>query len=253
MKRHIDIKGGHNIRDLGGYPTKDGFTIEWRKIFRAGKLSKIESTDLNQLQPLNIQTICDFRTTAEQRAAPDKWYNLENINQISLAIGEGRLDKPNWLKKVMAYKDAEKGYLYYANRSYVLQSSAQFKAFFKVLLDETNYPLLYHCTAGKDRTGFATVLLLTALGIDKETIIQDYLLTNRYMLNFGHEEIEAAMKEFELNKPTLAALFLAKEAYLQGAFDAIEEEYETIQNYLKVALEIGEEEIQTLKNILLSK
>jgi len=249
LKRHIKIKGAYNIRDIGGYRTKDGRSIKWRKLFRAGKLTDIQVEKLEQLKALNVQSICDFRTTTEQQENPDKWFQLEQLNRYSLPIGEGRLDKEDWLKKAAETYGTEQ-YLYRANRSYVLKNTPQYQAFFELLLDEKNYPLLFHCTAGKDRTGFATVLILSVLGVDQQTIIDDYLLTNQYRKKVEEAEIEEVAAKHGIDKKHLYPLLVVKEEYLKGAYDAIRESYDTMDNFLQQAIGIGELERRQLKRLL---
>ncbi len=250
MERHIDIQGIHNLRDLGGYRTQDGKPIKWRKIFRAGLLGEFDSSEIPKMKALQLQSICDFRTIAEQTNEPDHWYDLATINRFPLPIGEGRVDKLDWLK-VDNLGIEKNHYLYKANRSYVVREVHRYKAFFEILLNEDNYPLLYHCTAGKDRTGFATFLLLTALGVDQKTIIEDYLLTNQYMGEFAQRHLDRLTQKLEIDTANIKSIFQAKRIYLQGALDAIEREYQTVDNYLATALNIGEPEIKQLKGILL--
>ena len=250
MERHIDIQGIHNLRDLGGYRTKDGIPIKWRKIFRAGLLGEFDKSEIPKMKALKLQSICDFRTIVEQTNEPDQWHNLATLNRFSLPIGEGRVDKLDWLK-VDNLGAEKKHYLYHANRSYVKMEVHRYKAFFEILLNEDNYPLLYHCTAGKDRTGFATFLLLSALGVDRKTIIEDYLLTNQYMAEFAKGHLDRLSQNLGIDTDKIKSIFQAKESYLAGALDAIETDYETVDNYLATALNIGESEIKQLKRILL--
>ena len=250
MERHIDIQNIHNLRDLGGYRTQDGKSIKWRQLFRAGLLSKFDSSEIPKMKALKLQSICDFRTIAEQTNEPDHWHDLETLNRFPLPIGEGRVDKLGWIN-LESLGTGKNHYLYKANRSYVLREAHRNKAFFEILLNEDNYPLLYHCTAGKDRTGFATFLLLSALGIDRETIIEDYLLTNRYMDEFAQRHLDRLSQNNEIDTDKIESIFYAKESYLEGALDAIETDYQTVENYLATALNIGEPEIKQLKRILL--
>ena len=251
MERHIDIKGAYNIRDLGGYPTKDGGQIKWRKIFRAGQLTRIQDSEDAKMKALNLSCICDFRTMAEQEAYPDTWYNLDQLTRFSFPIGEGRVDKFEWLKTAKM-GDGKDHYLHKGNRMYVLKRSPQFKAFFAVLLKEENYPILFHCTAGKDRTGFATFLLLTALEVNHQTILEDYLLTNKYLANFTEMASEKLSKNLGIEKAKLKSIFEAREAYLQGAMEVIAQEYGTVHTYLEQALGVGEVEILQLKKLLVN-
>jgi len=162
------------------------------------------------------------------------------------------VDKLDWLK-VDNLGAEKKHYLYNANRSYVKMEVHRYKAFFEILLNEDNYPLMYHCTAGKDRTGFATFLLLSALGVDRKTIIEDYLLTNQYMAEFAQGHLDRLSQKLDIDTDNIKSIFQAKESYLAGALDAIETDYETVENYLATTLNVGEMEIKQLKRILLEK
>ena len=248
-KRHYDIQGGYNIRDLGGYRTDDGGTLRWKKIFRAGILTHITDGGIVQTKDLGIRTICDFRATDERAAAPDKWYGIEQINNHSFPVGDGRPDKFGWLTEA-DLTEGDGHHLYKSNRSYVMTYPDQFKAFFELLLDEANYPLLFHCTAGKDRTGFAAMLLLSALGVQWETILEDYLLTNIYLEQFAEMASHKISKSVGLNKELVKSMFLARESYIKGAMDMIEQYYGTVHTFLEIKIGLGTSEITKLKQIL---
>lgn len=252
MNRHIDIKGGYNIRDLGGYRTKDDLTIRWRKIFRSGLITHIPDKALEKTKDLRLKTICDFRAEDEQSANPDKWYNLDQIKKFSFPIGHGRPDMFDWITDE-ELTEGDNHHLYKSNRSYVLSYADRYRAFFKVLLDEKNYPILFHCTAGKDRTGFAALLLLTALGVDQNTIIKDYLLTNVYLEEFAEMISKRIALEKKLDPSKVKSIFLARESYIKGALDAIYDHHGSITNFLKNEIKIDEPEIKQLKSILLEK
>lgn len=202
------------------------------------------------MKELSLNTICDFRATDEQAANPDHWYEIDKLNRLSFPIGDGRPDKLSWLKTENLI-DGEGHHLYLSNRSYVTTHSSKYREFFKVLLDEKNYPLLYHCTAGKDRTGFATVLLLTALGVDWDTIIADYLLTNRYLETFAEATSHRLALSSGLAQPLVKSIFQARESFLQGALDAIKESYSTIDIFLEKEIGIGRSEKSQLRKIFI--
>lgn len=250
MQRYIDIPGAHNLRDLGGYVTEDGRELKWRKLFRGGIMSGIQMSAFEQMKSLQLCSICDFRTLAEQAASPDRWHELEKLKRFPLPIGEGRVDKLSTLT-ASSFKKGKDHHLYKANRSYVNHESKTYKAFFDILLDESNYPILFHCTAGKDRTGFASIVLLSILGVDRNTILEDYLLTNKYTEKFIENNLASISKNLGIDAELLVTIFQAKEAYLEGAFDAIEKNYGSMDNYIENALGIEEPEIEKLKYILL--
>ena len=217
MKRHINIKGAVNFRDIGGYPTKDGKTVKWRTLFRSGLLSGIDPTEMEQMKKLRLKTICDFRTNAEQAANPDRWHQLDQLQRFSLPIGEGRVDKLDWMEKV-ASQEVTKNYLARANKSYVLAEIPTYRTFFEILLKESHYPLLYHCTAGKDRTGFATFLLLSALGVDRSIIIKDYLLTNQYIGDFAEKNASRMAQELGISKEQIMPIFQVHTHYIPVSY-----------------------------------
>lgn len=250
MQRYIDIPGAHNIRDLGGYVTKDGRTLKWRNIFRGGIMNNIDMNAIDQMKSLELCSICDFRTIAEQTASPDKWHDLEKLKMYPLPIGEGRVDKLETLT-ASNFNPGKAHHLYKANRSYVKQEADKFRAFIDILLVESNYPILFHCTAGKDRTGFASIILLTLLGIDQKTILEDYLLTNKYTEAFIETHLQSISKHLGIEPDLLVTIFQAKESYIQGAFDAIDEDYGSFDNYLQKGLNITNQETEKLKAILL--
>jgi protein-tyrosine phosphatase len=107
---------------------------------------------------------------------------------------------------------------------------SEYKAFFQLLMDEKNTPLLFHCSAGKDRTGFGAALFLASLGVDKETIIQDYLLSKKY--------IEEKYSGFVAKNPVLEPLMTVKREYIEAALDLIDKEYGGMGNYLSHYLEV---------------
>lgn len=251
MERFIEIKGAYNVRDVGGYLTQNGGIIKWKKLYRSGKISNIQASENDQMAGMKLKTICDFRTLAEQEAAPDHWYNLENIKAYPFPIGEGRLDRLGWMKQA-AMGTGKSSYLYEANQRYVLEHAQRFRAFFEVLLDEDNYPLLYHCTAGKDRTGFATMLLFSALGVDHDTIIEDYLLTNEYLNKYFWKEMEASSAKNGFDIEKIRPILIADKDYLQGAFDAIHEHYGSVHYYLEKEINLGPEEISKLERLLVT-
>ena len=249
MKRHIPIKGSYNIRDIGGYKTKNGGTIKWRKLFRSALLTHIDLSDTEKMEALHICSICDFRTLDEQANGPDIWSNLENIKKYPLPIGHGRVDKFKEAKPE-DFLEGEGHYLYKANQSYVNAHAHQFKAFFEILLDESTYPILYHCTAGKDRTGFATYLLLSLLGVDEKVILEDYLLTNVYLDDFATKISKIISKDVGIDHALIKTVFQAKASFLKGATDAIKSNYGTVDVFIKKELGIGVAEEQKLFEIL---
>ncbi|MBM7690559.1 hypothetical protein BCR24_15125 [Enterococcus ureilyticus] len=220
-----DIKKTWNTRDIGAYVTQDGYSIASRKVFRSDNLSKLSEEDILYLENFNVRTVIDFRTPGQVKKAPDVQLNNATIHHYSV-LG----------KKALAYGQGD-SYFYTSGQLQFGEAAIEsYKRFFSDLLSlKTNESLLYHCTAGKDRTGIATVLLLTALGVDKQTIYSDYLLTNFYYQN-----------TYRSNKE------LVKKAWLDKYYDDIENAYGSLENYIRVALEIDDYTVNELKKLLLT-
>lgn len=225
--KHLPMAGGFNFRDLGGYTTKDKSTVKWGKIFRSDDLALLTTADLTYLSSIPLVKIIDFRSNEEINTAPDKLpHSLKQ--HIELSISPGNLSDWSQLKA----KEVD-DIMILLNKMLVSDTAfiKQFRTMFTLLQDPSqNVPLLYHCTAGKDRTGMATALILYALGVDDQTIMEDYLLSNQYILEKFTAYIEA--------KPELMGLFSVKEAFLQAGLDTIITEHGSIDNFLTQQLKV---------------
>src|SRR3981081_1980811 len=178
LARHLNLAGASNFRDLGGYPARDGRAVRWRQIFRSNHLGHLTEADIELLRPLGLKSAFDFRGTEERVAAI---CGIEEIAVHSLPIEptvvaalRTRRNAGTALSSADALEVMRDSY-----RSYVRHNTPSFRALFAHLLED-HAPLVIHCTAGKDRTGFACALILHALGVSDDVIAEDYLLTNRY-------------------------------------------------------------------------
>ena len=171
-KRHFPFEGCFNFRDIGGYHNQDGKKVKKGLYFRAGRQDRMTDKDLAHLSDLNIATQIDLRKQEEvmdQGIGPLKAMGAKYINIP--VIPEGGSDKLN--KLVGDTGISGKRYL-----GYLEFGPASWLSLFEILAEEKNLPLLLHCTAGKDRTGVSTAFLLSVLGVSREIIEADYLLTN---------------------------------------------------------------------------
>src|SRR5712675_2663217 len=182
--RHLNLAGANNFRDLGGYPARDGRAVRWRQIFRSNHLGHLTEADIEVLRGLGLRSAFDFRGTEERVAA---MCGVEEITVHSLPIEptvvatlRARLVNGVALSSADALDVMRDSY-----RNYVRQNTPSFRALFAHLLED-RAPLVIHCTAGKDRTGFACALILHALGVPDQTIAEDYLLTNRFYRRDPH-------------------------------------------------------------------
>jgi len=180
LPRVVMLEGCSNLRDLGGYRTADGRRVRFGRVFRSASLAGLTEADLVAFTATGIRTICDFRGEREALRAPSRLPAVGSPEVVRLPI-EPRVGAS--LRDLLAREEATgedvHDLLRTAYAAYATDHLPRYRAMFELLLQEERLPLLFHCSAGKDRTGFGAALLLTALGVPRETVIADYLATNR--------------------------------------------------------------------------
>ncbi|MDR1201531.1 MAG: tyrosine-protein phosphatase [Tannerellaceae bacterium] len=241
------LTGAPNFRDLGGYPSEDGKHTIWQKIFRSQMLAQVSDSDMVKIKELKIKTVIDFRADDEVLKEPSRL--PEGLNIVRLPIDVGSNDTLQIMQKVMAGAlDSAQcvAFMQTANRRFVTEFTSQYKEFFNILLQPDSYPIVFHCTAGKDRTGFAAAMLLSALDIEWDTVMNDYLLTNQYL---KPQQLIPQIPEQAI--PALRQMWGVQPSYLNAAKEEILKHYGSINNYLHQELNMGQAEKTRLKQCLL--
>jgi protein-tyrosine phosphatase len=227
----IPLQNASNLRDLGGWPTQDGRHVRTGLIFRAPALANLSPADEATIAALGLRTVCDLRGVREAARTP---VSLPNTTVIPLpiepSVGAGLTDilRTGQASGHMTEADMM-DLLTQAYRAYALQSFPQYRRLFAALLDGHGLPLLLHCSAGKDRTGFGAALLLTALGVAWPHVMEDYLATN----TLWKREIAS---HFDLPDAVKDVLLGVHEPLLTGAFDAMRAQYGSVDTYLEQAI-----------------
>ncbi len=228
--RHLNLAGASNFRDLGGYPGKDGRTVRWRRIFRSNHLGHVTKTDIEILRGLGLKSAFDFRGTEERAAAICGVAGIAvhslPIEPTVVAALRARLAWGVALSSADALDVMRDSY-----RNYVRYSTPSFRALFAHLLED-RAPLVIHCTAGKDRTGFACALILHALGVPNEVIAEDYLLTNRF-----YRRDPSASRD--LPDEVSQVLGSVQASFLAAGFEAIRADYGDLESYFTCGLGLG--------------
>lgn len=247
-ERRIPLENQPNLRDIGGFETEDGRRVKWGKIYRSGKLSKLEKNDQSLLTNLGIKTVCDFRSDVEQEKHPN---NLPaGIRYLRYPIGEKdgksfqKLRK-DILKKRLRGKAAEETFIKLME-AFADSVSHDFKPVLDLLLADGNEPLIYHCSGGKDRTGYMTAIILAAMDVDIKTIRQDYLMSNYYRQKANQKKIRQA-RLIGLDQETLEYLFIVRDSYFDSVMKTIKERYGDMDNYLAVKFGLTREVRDQLK------
>ncbi len=222
--RHLPLEGAYNVRDLGGYKTKEGKIVKWGRVFRSGDLNHLTENDLKYLSEIPLKTYIDFRDSSEIEMAPDEKPETL-IHAYNLPITAGNLID---ISKITA--ETIPTLLVDVNKSFVKDWQNPYTGFFKILMDEKKAPLLFHCSAGKDRTGYAAALFLASLGVDRKTIVDDYMLSAVYM----KDKYAQIIKAYPIYEPLLTV----KKEYIEGALGMIDEDFGGIETYLTKYLHV---------------
>ena len=286
----INMTGIKNIRDLGGIKTVDGHKIKEKTLLKSGMLYQATEQDLAILkEEYQLKMIIDLRTIKERQIMPNPcmkdvseiWNPLymEHIQGLHVFSKDEREIIENHLKAlfVVNHKADEQTKRYmdqvramvkeedfdadaYMARMYqkfvnnqIIQK--QMKQFFQLLMNHRGGAILWHCSAGKDRTGMITALLLTALGVSRKDILADYMASNES----SQDAVDLILEKlFPADKPgnleyqeQARKLFSARECYIEAFFHAIEKDYVSVENYLQKALELHVDNIVRLKTLYL--
>ncbi|MDR0630036.1 MAG: tyrosine-protein phosphatase [Treponema sp.] len=221
--RLLPLEGVHNLRDLGGYPTQEGRQLRWGLLYRAGDLHGLSSKDQAFLEKRHIKTIVDFRGTQEKTRAPDGAL-ATLVQTFELPIEAGSI-----LDLCAAETEVRGEALMQELYGRLVEiARPQYRKFFSILADPAHTPLLFHCSAGKDRTGLAAAFILSALGVDRERIYQDYLLSAAYLREMIRQWLAA--------EPLLEAVLSVRRGYLEAAFAAIDAAFGGINRYVQEEL-----------------
>jgi protein-tyrosine phosphatase len=228
--RVLPLQGASNFRDLGGYAGRGGRTLRWRRLFRSDHLGGLTASDKQLLAELGLTRAVDFRGTSERAAAA---YELPGVIQHSLAIEPVVVQRLYALLHSGEALDVPRvtALMQDLYRGLVNDEAHHYAALFGHLL-EADTPLVFHCTAGKDRTGLAAAWILLALGVPRDTVLQDYLLTNQVFQRPQRHERDLPVE-------VMAVLWQVEQGFLDAALHAAEHDHGGIERYLHRRLGLG--------------
>ena len=235
--RVLPLQGASNFRDLGGYTGHGGRPLRWRRLFRSDHMGGLTEADQLLLASLGLAQAFDFRGVAERAAAPNL---LPGVVQRSLAI------EPTVTQRMQALAamgrqltvPVVQGLMEDLYRALVNDQAHRFAELFGHLLT-ADAPLVFHCTAGKDRTGFAAALILLALGVPRDVVEQDFLLTNQH---YRHPPLIAS----DVPREALAVLWSVQTSFLDAALHAVDKDHGGIERYLRQRIGLSPAAMATL-------
>lgn len=245
------LEGGRNFRDVGGYRTVDGHTVKSGVLYRSGSLGSLTPKGQDTVSALNIASIIDLRANEERSQDANDWLGSVQgywARDYSMSHGDmGRIFQAGGPPTA----ESMKAMMAQAYRTFPKEQAPSYREMFARLVDGKE-PLVVNCTAGKDRTGVAAALVLTALGVPYETVREDFLLSNNAP---GMDSLKGmvggplASLPPEVTKPLIGV----EPEYLDAAFTQIRQDYGSVESYLEKELGVGPREIAILRNTMLDQ
>lgn len=240
-EKHLPMAGGYNFRDLGGIRTKEGRFVKWGKLFRADELSNLTEDDIKYLSSIPIMSVIDFRAQSEARRSRDKLPDTVKFT-YPIAITPGNLSTEGVQANLL--KTNIDSHMKHMNRLLVSDPVCvrAFRIFFAIVQNNLSAPLIFHCSAGKDRAGMAAALVLFSLGVDEQTVMDDYLMSKVYL----SDKYAAFIAKY----PRAESIFTVKRMFLQAGINQIKRDHGTIMNFLTRELKV---DIVRMRRLYLEK
>ncbi len=253
MMRTYPLEGGQNFRDLGGYPAAGGKRVAWGKVFRSGTLAHLTNADQSLLASLDIRFICDLRTNRERDNFPSRW-----MEEHAAEFWARDDDKSGAnLAAVLSGSDADAALMHAMMVDLYMRLPFEQAAAYAELLKRIasgHLPVLFHCSAGKDRTGVLSAILLDILGVGRAAIMEDYVISDDHYDRLYEMLVrDRRLHGIELIDPDrLSPLLRADPDYLTAMFDAIESVHGSTECYAQDVLDLSTEAIGRIRAELLA-
>ncbi len=257
--RVLPIDGAPNFRDIGGYVGADGRQVRWGRMFRAGALGGLTVADHTAIAPLGIGWVIDLRTDREVERSPDPDFGA---GRIHLPVIDGAIDVEGL---TIAVKTGDlgaipDGLLVTGTARIATEFTSQWSTFMAHLVANPGATTLFHCTGGKDRTGWASAVILRTLGVSADVVFDDYLLSNSCLAASTEKRLasvrstvaaDRGISEADVDLGGLPGLLGVRASYLEAAFDAVDAEYGSFDAYLTDVLGCTADDLGRLRDDLL--
>ena len=248
-KRLIQLENSINIRDIGGYTGMDGRKIKWRKVIRSEELAHLSDKDVDYFAALRLKHVFDFRNKSKSERQADRlpktaqYHLLPIFSSADMGLDHKDFTQPGVVDEFMRH-------------IYKIQTEDRAQCFaevLKYLTESSEYPILYHCTNGKDRTGFMTYLILSILGVPENVILSDYTLTNLTFDESYNLLGNIMSEELGIENYHLWEFYGVKPDWLKISMDYVNTNFGTVETYLMEQTDLREKDFKKIRENLLAK
>lgn len=247
--RKINVPGVLNLRDIGGYVNDEGQMIKWGKIYRSGRLSDMTKTGKERLDKLKIKTLIDL-CSAEEKAINGREPNFPTVVSIPMKMPLDEQMQHRLLEGKCMRNDAII-YMQDLFSSYTTNYHKELSMLFNVLSKESSYPVLIECGDGNDRTAFVVALIMAALKMPEDQIMDDYLFSNSCLDYMRIADFGVALEPEQ--QEALTALVSAQSSYLEYSFEKIRQDHQSIDRFFAKKLNLTPRKREKLQQILLTR
>lgn len=255
--RLLNFEGINNFRDLGGYPTESGKQVKWGVLYRSATLADSTPGDLQNLSRLRLSTLIDFRSEAEKAEEPNRLPDPPGFRVVEIpTLDDGNKALVEELMARIESGDFDSfdpdQVMIQANRQFAGEFTPQFRQFIDTVLEADGDPLLWHCSAGKDRTGFASAILLRVLGVPEDVVLEDYLASQQHALDARRGQL-LLLRLFkgEQAADKLTVMMGVDQTWLAAAFEEIDTRWGGFDAYVRDGLQLDQQDIARLQRVLL--
>ncbi len=269
--RLLNIDGVINLRDLGGYSSKFGGRVRWGQAYRSAQLDRLSEQGINAMRKLNVKTVVDLRFDDETQryptlkaGFPDAQFITWRSELTQFSEEDANQIKRSWKESLESGDPAQVREAMRVNYPAKLYSHKGVYRSMLVHLIQDDAPLLFHCAAGKDRTGVAAALILSLLGVSREDIIEDYMVTQSQVAHLleswvgggatqaqGYEDFQQKLAQY--SREVVQPVFDADIAYIETLMDYVESKYGNFESYAVQVLQLSTDQLSQLRTQLLTE
>ena len=255
--RILQFEGISNFRDMGGYQTTDGHSVKWGVLYRSGTFAHSSRSDLGALQRLNLSVLIDFRSSAEKEEEPSVLPDPTGFRIVEIpTLDDGNKAMVGEIMERIETGNFE-GFdpnesMLEANRQFASEFTPQFREFIHTILNANGKAVVWHCSAGKDRTGFAAAILLRILDVPQSIVMADYMESSGHALK-GRKNDLRLLRLFKGDEAAdkMTIMLGVEEAWLNAAFEKINQQWGSFDTYVTSGLQLSLSDVEQLKLTLL--